>query len=172
MWPTMDQTIETPETETPAETTDPALTSRIRTSLALAQTRITAVPARARAQWDELPAQLRDTLDKVLTGARDRLREALDLPSRDELATLLSRVEELDRRLANLQATEAEVIDSKPTKSSASKANNSGQSKPQRKSNGQSKAKSGSKSKLDKGARREAIRAAAGGGAKKKTRKS
>lgn len=161
----MDQTIENPETETPAEATDPALTSRIRTSLALAQTRITAVPARARAQWDELPAQLRDTLDKVLTGARDRLRTALDLPSRDELATLMARVEELDARLANLQATEAEVVDSKPKSKRSSKSSAT-------KTNGATKSKSSSKAKLDKGARREAIRAAAGGGAKKKTRKS
>ncbi len=161
----MDQTIESPETETSAAATDPALTSRIRTSLALAQTRITAVPARARAQWDELPAQLRETLDKVLTGARDRLRDALDLPSRDELASLMARVEELDARLANLQATEAEVVDSKPKKPSASKARAAS------KANGQSK-KSGTRQKIDKGARREAIRAAAGGGAKKKTRKS
>ncbi len=154
----MDQTIETPDTETPAAATDPAITARIRTSLALAQTRITSVPARARAQWEGLPSQLRDTLDKVLTGARDRLRGALDLPSRDELATLIARVEELDRRLANLQATEAEVVNSKPAKRKSSASKNT--------------SKSTQKPRVNKSARRDAIRAAAGGGAKKKTRKN
>jgi hypothetical protein len=94
------------ETETidSAETAvEPAkLGARIRNSLALAQTRLEAVEARARGQWGELPQQVRAALDRVL----ERVRATLDVPSRSEVSELLGRIEEIDRKLGELQSSQ------------------------------------------------------------------
>lgn len=54
--------------------------------------------AEVQAQWNTLPA----TLHNVLGQARTQLRTALDVPSREELATLTTRLSELDTKLAAL----------------------------------------------------------------------
>lgn len=82
---------------------DAAFGTRIRTGLALAQTRITAVPGRARAQFSEIPSNLRGALDRLVTNAQSKVRSALDLPSRDDLASLLERVEAIDAKLSGIQ---------------------------------------------------------------------
>lgn len=75
------------------------LGTKIKSSLALVQSRVTAVEQRARAQWVGIPTQLRDAVDQVAL----RVRAALDLPTRAELEELIARVEQLDRQLAELQ---------------------------------------------------------------------
>ncbi|HUH05973.1 MAG TPA: hypothetical protein VML75_28480 [Kofleriaceae bacterium] len=96
-----DQTHPNDHADHPAA--DAAFGTRIRTSLALAQTRITAVPGRARAQLTEIPSHLRGAFDRVVTHAQSKVRSALDLPSRGDLASLLERVEAIDARLSDLQ---------------------------------------------------------------------
>lgn len=96
-----DQPSPSPDHDHPVA--DNAFGTRIRTGLALAQTRITAVPNRARAQLTELPVQVRSVLDRLVTNAQSKVRSALALPSRDELTALLERVEALDARLASIQ---------------------------------------------------------------------
>ena len=51
-------------------------------------------------QWIAMPA----TLQKVWAEVGDRLRTALDLPSKEEMAKLASRLDEIDARIAALVA--------------------------------------------------------------------
>lgn len=73
-------------TATTTESTS-SITSRLRHRLEDAQSRARAVPVSMRA-----------AVDRML----ERMREALDLPSRSELQELTQRLEELDRRIAAL----------------------------------------------------------------------
>jgi hypothetical protein len=75
------------------------LSERLRTGLALAQTRINTVEARAKNQWADLPAQLRGVVDRAVA----RLRTTLDLPSRSDVSELVERLEALDRKIAVLE---------------------------------------------------------------------
>lgn len=61
--------------------------------------------AEVQAQWNTLPA----TLQTVLGQARTQLRTALDVPSREELQTLTSRLSELDAKLTALSATQRPI---------------------------------------------------------------
>jgi hypothetical protein len=64
-----------------------ALTDRLRTRFAAAQGRVA-----------ELPDTVRSAAQRLV----DRVRTALDLPSRSELIELSAKLEELDRRIADL----------------------------------------------------------------------
>src|SRR5262245_31784253 len=72
----------------------PALADRLRSRVALVQTRVA-----------ELPVQVRAAAVRLL----DRVRTALDIPSRTELAELTARLEELDRRIGALSTERASV---------------------------------------------------------------
>jgi len=100
---------------------------------------------RARAQWVSLPAQLRSAVDDLL----GRVRNTLDLPSRGEINDLVERIEQLDAKLAELEAARA------AREPAAQKAKTKGKSK---------STKSGGKKKVvaNKAARRDAIKQAAG----------
>lgn len=127
------------------ETSNAGLTDRLRNSLALVQTRITNVEAQARAKWinlpvqlRQLPDQLRDSARRVVQAASSRVRASLDLPSSAEVQDLLARVEELDRRLRELQgeSVAVEADPSKPAKRTSSA---------RKKTNGAAKASDGKK---------------------------
>lgn len=137
-------TTEIPEAA--AEAADTAFAARIRTSLALAQTRISEV-AKAPAEWTalvpKLPAQLQAAVDRALESARVKLRDSLDLPSREDLQSLAQRIESLDHKIDKLSAETAEVVDAP---------------KPRRKKSGGGKKTAGA---VDKGTRRDAIKSAA-----------
>jgi hypothetical protein len=70
-------------------TTSSALVTRIRDQWAVVQ-----------AQWVNMPDTLRRTWEQV----GDRIRTALDLPTKDELAALATRLDQLDARLNELAA--------------------------------------------------------------------
>jgi hypothetical protein len=72
-------------------TTSSALVSRFRNQWALIQTQWVAVPATSlRRAWVQIG---------------DHVRQALNLPTRDELAGLSARLDEIDARLRDLAAT-------------------------------------------------------------------
>jgi hypothetical protein len=75
------------------------LSERLRSGLALAQTRIHTVETRAKNQWADLPTQLRGVVDRAVA----RLRTTLDLPSRSDVSDLVERLEALDRKIAALE---------------------------------------------------------------------
>lgn len=77
------------------------LGTRLRHSLALAQARIHTVEKRARTRWLEVPASLRMALERT----RDRIRDTFELPSRGEITLLMERMDELDRKLTELERT-------------------------------------------------------------------
>lgn len=76
-----------------------SLSDRLRTGLALAQTRIHTMEERAKHQWSDLPAQLRTALDRAFA----RIRTTLDLPSRADVSDLMERIEALDRKIGALE---------------------------------------------------------------------
>jgi polyhydroxyalkanoate synthesis regulator phasin len=105
---TQEATATTPSTPAPLPFAD-----RLRERFSLVQSRVTADAARARAQVASLPEQIRKlaattpaelakrastTADRV----RERVLEALDLPSRSDIAHLVERIDVIDRRLAAL----------------------------------------------------------------------
>jgi hypothetical protein len=49
-----------------------------------------------------VPSRIRESLDRLLRDARERVRAGLNLPSKAEIEALIARVEELDRKLAEL----------------------------------------------------------------------
>jgi hypothetical protein len=75
------------------------LSERLRSGLALAQTRIHTMESRAKNQWTDLPVQLREMLDRAVA----RLRTTLDLPSRSDVSDLVDRLEALDRKIVALE---------------------------------------------------------------------
>lgn len=75
------------------------LSERLRSGLALAQTRIQNVETRAKNQWTDLPVQLRAVVDRAVA----RLRTTLDLPSRSEVSELVERLEAIDRKIVALE---------------------------------------------------------------------
>lgn len=75
------------------------LSERLRSGLALAQTRIQTMESRAKTQWTDLPVQLRGVVDRAVA----RLRDTLDLPSRSEVSDLVERLEALDRKIGALE---------------------------------------------------------------------
>lgn len=75
------------------------LSERLRSGLALAQTRIHSMEARAKNQWTDLPVQLRSVVDRAVA----RLRTSLDLPSRSDVTDLVERLEALDRKIVALE---------------------------------------------------------------------
>jgi hypothetical protein len=64
---------------------------------------IVAFQQRARSQWLAIPEQVRAAFDQLL----ERVRTGLDLPSRGEVSDLVTRIDELDRKLAAMQAARA-----------------------------------------------------------------
>ncbi len=67
--------------------------------------------ARIRSRIDLVPTTMRGAVDRLL----ERVRTALDLPSRSELAELTHRLEELDRKISALAAERvAEMTKSTP----------------------------------------------------------
>jgi hypothetical protein len=75
------------------------LSERLRSGLALAQTRIQTMETRAKNQWTDLPAQLRGAVDRAVA----LLRTTLDLPSRSDVSELVERLEALDRKIVALE---------------------------------------------------------------------
>lgn len=75
------------------------LSERLRSGLALAQTRIQTMETRAKTQWTDLPVQLRAAVDRAVA----RLRNTLDLPSRSEVSDLVERLEAIDRKIVALE---------------------------------------------------------------------
>jgi hypothetical protein len=68
-------------------TTSSALVTRIRDQWAVVQS-----------QWVNMPDTLRKTWEQV----GERIRTALDLPTKEDLATLSARLDQLDGRIAEL----------------------------------------------------------------------
>lgn len=68
--------------------------------------RTTALAARIRDRLDLVPSTMRGAVDRLL----ERVRGALDLPSRAELAELTHRLEELDRKISALAAERVEQM--------------------------------------------------------------
>jgi hypothetical protein len=60
----------------------------------------------------QVPSQIRAALDRLLQGARERVRTGLNLPSHAEIEALIARVEALDLKLAAL----SESSEAKPKK--------------------------------------------------------
>jgi hypothetical protein len=75
------------------------LSERLRSGLALAQTRIQTVETRAKNQWADLPTQLRGVVDRAVA----RLRTTLDLPSRSDVSELVERLEAIDQKISALE---------------------------------------------------------------------
>ncbi len=81
------------------------LSERLRSSLALVP-----VPQQLRQvpeQLRQVPVQLRSSVKRFVEKAGSRLRATLDIPTGSEVQELLARVEELDRRLEQLQTKDA-----------------------------------------------------------------
>ncbi len=90
-------------TRTDSIATSGGIGGRIRDSLTVAQTRLHSVEARAKAQWLGLPESLQNAFERLVL----RLRDSLDLPSREEVSLLVDRLEGLDRKLAAIELERA-----------------------------------------------------------------
>ncbi len=102
---TTSQTIDTaaPSPEVPPPAAADHLTDRVKNGLVVVRRRLETAEQRITG----VPAQLRESLDRLLRGARERIRTSLNLPSQAEIEALIARVEELDRKLAALSAQPA-----------------------------------------------------------------
>lgn len=76
------------------------LGARLKTRLALVSARAAAAEKSAREGWLEVPDKLRAALQAI---AR-RVRSGLDVPSRREVAELADRLDDIDRKLARIEA--------------------------------------------------------------------
>ncbi len=107
---TTSQTIDTAATPSP-EVPPPAaadhLTDRVKNGLVVVRRRLETAEQRITG----VPAQLRESFDRLLRGARERIRTSLNLPSQAEIEALIARVEELDRKLAALSAQPAPAVE-------------------------------------------------------------
>ncbi|MBI4511428.1 MAG: hypothetical protein HY698_17475 [Deltaproteobacteria bacterium] len=83
-----------------APSTNRALAERILDKWALA-TKNTRTALAIQTKWLALPDSIKQKLEQV----GERLRNALDLPTKQEIAQLASRLDELDARLAQLAST-------------------------------------------------------------------
>jgi hypothetical protein len=109
---------------------------------------------RARAQWIAIPDQLRVAVDDLVA----RVRTKLDLPSRTEIADLVTRIEQLDRKLADLEAARAAK---QPELKAKPKAK--AKARPKAKATPKAKAKTAKKRPVaSKSSRRDAIKKVAG----------
>lgn len=79
------------------------LPAKLRDLSVRAKTQIDRAPALAREQWGTLPDRLLATVERVKT----RVRDTLEIPSRQDLADLADRIEAVDARLAQLAARPA-----------------------------------------------------------------
>ncbi|HET6613251.1 MAG TPA: hypothetical protein VFG83_14740 [Kofleriaceae bacterium] len=80
--------------------THPGLPARLRDLSLRAKAQLDRAPALARQQWDHLPERLVATLERL----KVRVRDGLEIPSRQDLADLADRIEAVDARLAKLAA--------------------------------------------------------------------
>jgi hypothetical protein len=80
---------------------------RIRDSLAIVQSRVSIVEARARQQWLSLPDQVRTQVRAAASRLRLAVRDALELPSRNDLVDLAGRLDDIEKRLATIAARKA-----------------------------------------------------------------
>jgi hypothetical protein len=99
---TLDTSAETPAPP-PVDVPSAAVTDRVKNGLVVVRRRLDAAEARI----VSVPAQIRESLDKLVRSARERVRSSLNLPSQAEIEALIARVEELDRKLAALTAQPA-----------------------------------------------------------------
>jgi len=90
------------------------------------------VPAtfrRVAEQLRQVPVQLKTQLARLMDAAGARLRASVDLPTSTEVAELLARVEDLDRKLVALEAVKLEAAKPAKKKSGAKPANGAAKTK-------------------------------------------
>lgn len=85
-------------------TTEPTagLTDKLKEQAKEVRAQIETAPAKAKQRW----GSVQDALLVAVQQAFEKVRVGLDLPSRKELTTLSQRIEDLDRKLAELETRE------------------------------------------------------------------
>jgi hypothetical protein len=89
---------------TTSDSSSQNVSERLRTGLALVQSQLSV--ERARSRWSGFPESLRAALQRAASRVRDRL----DIPSKAELSELVQRIEAIDRKLDEAQASRASDI--------------------------------------------------------------
>lgn len=110
------------------EPTQPStgLSTRIRDGLALVQHQLGTAPVRAM-KWAELRGELRERLLRLMA----RIRAGLDIPSRSELAELITRLDALDAKLADLETSAPDAGELARLKSQLAAVERAAQARPQ-----------------------------------------
>jgi polyhydroxyalkanoate synthesis regulator phasin len=95
------QTTEATETPT-ATTTAAGVTDKLKEQVKVVRAQIEAAPDKAKQRWNTVQGAVKATVQQAFV----KVRDGLDLPSRKELTSLATRIEELDRKLADLETRE------------------------------------------------------------------
>lgn len=89
-------------TQTDANDADANLTGKLKEQAKVVRAQIEAAPGKARERWGSVQVAVKGAVQQAF----ERVRGGLDLPSRKELNALTARIEELDRKLGDIETRE------------------------------------------------------------------
>ena len=93
-------TGQTAETPTPAA--DAGLADKLKEQAKVVRAQIESAPSKAKQRWGTVQASVKGAVQTAF----EKVRGGLDLPSRKELNALTARIEELDKKLAEVETRE------------------------------------------------------------------
>jgi polyhydroxyalkanoate synthesis regulator phasin len=82
--------------------TDAGLADKLKEQAKVVRAQIEAAPTKAKERWGTVQVAVKEAVQQAF----EKVRDGLDLPTRKELSVLTARIEELDRKLADLETRE------------------------------------------------------------------